>query len=388
MRLTRSCASGLCQSPIDQPDRFWGIGDRGPNIKPGAIADRYGTEQLRPLASIDGAKIMPLPSTGPALARFRIDADSVYLEEVINLTGTDGLPISGLPTPYSRHAEFEPIYDLAGSALPTDPNGVDSEGITAMPDGSFWIAEEYGPSLLRVDRKGRVMCRWIPRGLASSFVGATYPVVEALPAIAAARKLNRGFEGIAASADGTALFVAFQSPLAHPDRDAHERSRHVRIWKLDAQTGSLLAEYVYPLDDPESFRRDAAVGKVSRDDIKISEIHLMPDGDLLVLERITLSTKIYRCPLYSATGTPANLSDPDTRPTLEQMSRRDLQTANIELLEKTVVFSSDDHSEIPADQEGMVLLGSGKLLLSNDSDFGIEGAETQFWIVDIGKTVN
>ena len=384
MRLTRSLASGLCQSAADAPHIFWGVGDRGPNIKPDIAADQYGTEHLRPLAAIDGAKVMPMPSIGPALARFRIDGCSVVLEKVIELTDADGRPISGLPVPYGPHAEFEPVYDLEGNALPTDANGVDSEGIAAMPDGSFWIAEEYGPSLLRVDRQGRVLVRWIPRGLQASFVDATYPVIEALPAIASARKLNRGFEGIAASTDGLTLFVAFQSPLAHPNRKAHERSQHVRIWKLDAQTGSLLSEYVYPFDGPESFRRDAAAGKVSRDDIKISEIHLMPDGDLLVLERITLSTKIYRCPLHSATGTPVNLSDPDTRPTLEQMSRRDLQTANIELLEKNLVFSSDDHLEIPADLEGMIHLGSGKLLLSNDSDFGIEGAETQFWIVDIG----
>ena len=383
MRLTRSLASGLCQSPLDAPDIFWGVGDRGPNIKPDAAADRYGTEHLRPLAAIDGAKIMPLPSTGPALARFRINGDRLILEEVTALTDANGQPISGLPVPYSPQAEFEPVYDLAGNALPTDPNGVDSESITAMPDGSFWIAEEYGPSLLRVDREGRVLVRWVPHGLGASFDGATYPVIEALPAIAAARKLNRGFEGIAASADGCHLFVAFQSPLAHPDREAHERSRHVRIWQLDAECGTLLAEYIYSLDDPDSFRRDAVAGKVSRDDIKISEIQLMPGGDLLVLERITLSTKIYRCALGLAFAAPVAMSLPETRPTLEQMSRKDLKTAGVALLEKTLVLSSDNHPEIPADLEGLILLGTGDLLLSNDSDFGIEGAETQFWILEI-----
>ena len=382
MRLTRSLASGLCQSPLDAPDIFWGVGDRGPNIKPGIAADRYGTEHLRPLAAIDGAKIMPLPSTGPALARFRIDGDAILLEAVVDIADADGQPISGLPVPYGPHAEFEPVYDLDGNALPTDPNGVDSEGIAAMPDGSLWIAEEYGPSLLRVDRQGRVLVRWVPHGLGASFGGATYPVVEALPAIAAARKLNRGFEAIAASADGATLFVAFQSPLAHPNREAHERSRHVRIWQLDAESGALLAEYIYPLDDSDSFRRDATAGKVSRDDIKISEIQLVPGGDLLVLERITLSTKIYRCALGMAFAAPATMSLPETRPTLEQMSRKDLKAAGIALLEKTPVFSSDDHPDIPADLEGMILLASGELLLSNDSDFGIEGAETQFWILD------
>jgi Esterase-like activity of phytase len=147
MRLTRSLASGLCQSPLDAPDIFWGVGDRGPNIKPGSAADKYGTEHLRALAEIDGAKIMPLPATGPALARFRLSGDTVVLEAVVEITDANGTGISGLPVPYGPHAEFEPVYDLAGAPLPTDPNGADSEGIAAMPDGSFWIAEEYGPSL-------------------------------------------------------------------------------------------------------------------------------------------------------------------------------------------------------------------------------------------------
>lgn len=383
MCLTRSLASGLCQSPLDPPDIFWGVGDRGPNIKPDVAADRYGTEHLRPLAAIDGAKIMPLPSTGPALARFRIEGDAVILEAVIDITNASGAAISGLPIPYSPHAEFEPVYDLAGAPLPTDPSGADSEGITAMADGSFWISEEYGPSLLRVDRQGRVTVRWVPSGLGPSFDGANYPVIDALPAIAVARKLNRGFEAIAATPDGKSLFVAFQSPLAHPDRDAHERSRHVRIWQLDAENGALLAEYIYPLDDPDIFRRDADAGEVSRDDIKISEIGLTGDGHLLVLERISLTTNIYRVALRPSLAAPAALSNPQTRPTLEQMSRKDLKIAGISLLEKSLVFSSDDHPDICPDLEGMILLGTSELLLSNDSDFGIEGAETQFWRVSL-----
>ncbi len=181
--------------------------------------------------------------------------------------------------------------------------------------------------------------------------------------------------------------MAFQSPLAHPDREAHERSRHVRIWQLDAGDGALLAEYIYPLDDSDSFRRDADAGRVSRDDIKISEIQLTGDGNMLVLERITLSTKIYRVSVHADAAAPFSLSRPETRPTLEQMSRKDLQAAGVPLLDKTLVFSSDDHPEICADLEGMILLNGNQLLLSNDSDFGIEGAQTQFWLVSLADAL-
>jgi Esterase-like activity of phytase len=387
MKLTRSLASGLCQSPLDPPNVFWGVGDRGPNIKPASLLKKYGVEVVRDLCGVDGAKIMPLPNTGPAIGRFRIDGENLILEATFDLIGSDGCPIGGLPIPGGPHDELEPVYDLAGQPLATNPNGADSEGIAALPDGGFWIAEEYGPSLLRCDNRGRVNMRWVPIGMGHCFAGASYSVVEALPALASARKLNRGFESIAISPDGAIIYVAFQSPLAHPDRTAHERSRHVRIWALDGATGALKAEYIYPLDDPDTFLRDAGWGKVGRDDIKVSEIVLTPDGDLLVLERITQSTKIYRVALTRHKAAPAALSQSDTRPTLEQMSRKEVGRAQLPTLSKALVISTDDYPEISPDLEGMLLLSPNQLLLSNDSDFGIEGAQTQFWLVELDKSL-
>jgi hypothetical protein len=381
MRLTRSLASGLCRSLKDDAGTFWGVGDRGPNVKPQSVADQYGSEHLRTLSKLDGAKIMPLPTSGPAIARFRISDKRILLEAVIELTDADGDAITGLPVPSGPHSECEPVYDLLGAPLGTDNRGADTEGITAMPDGTFWISEEYGPSLLRVDRSGRVVVRWVPKGEGRCFEGANYPVEEKLPSLASARKLNRGFEAIAATPDGSRIVVAFQSPLAHPDRDAHEHSRHVRVWALDATSGALIAEYIYPLDAPETFCRDAAVGLVRTGDIKISEVQLTETGTMLVLERASLTTKIYNVTLDPQAIAPAFLSDPDRRPTLEQMSREQLHEAGIAMLSKVLILSTDDHPEICGDLEGMILLDEKTLLLSNDSDFGIEGAQTQFWLV-------
>ena len=383
MILTRSLASGLCQSPLDPPDTFWGVGDRGPNIKPRTLIKKYGVETVTDLVAIDGAKIMPLPASGPAIGKFKIQGDTIELLAVFDLTGPDGQSIGGLPVPDGPHAETEPVYDLTGQRLATNPNGADSEGIAALPDGGFWIAEEYGPSLLKCDGAGRVILRWVPKGTAHCFTGACYPIIDVLPVLARARKLNRGFEAIATSLDGKKLYVAFQSPLAHPDRAAHETSRHVRIWELDGATGDLIAEYIYPLDEPDTFLRDAGWGKVERSDIKISEIVLTPEGDLLVLERISDTTKIYAVKLTPDKIAPVALCDPATRPTLEQMSRKDVGRAQIPTLTKTLILSTDDHPQISPDLEGMLLLSSGHLLLANDSDFGIEGVETVFWLVEL-----
>ena len=382
MRLTRSLASGLTRAPGDDPGVFWGVGDRGANISPAAGASRYGIAALRDLAGIDGAKVMPWLAVGPALARLRLHGNRVELEELHDLADSNGKPIGGLPLPGTAHAEHEPVFDLAGRPLAPGPGGADSEGIAALPDGTFWIAEEYGTSLLRVSRTGTVIERWVPRGMAQSFIGAGYPVREVLPAIAAARKLNRGFEGIAASADGSVLYAALQSPLAHPDRAAHRASDLLRIWELSAADGALLGEHIYPLDPPESFRRDCAASRVRKDDVKVAELQLNSSGELLVMERVTQTTKIYRTRLSPSTRAPAGLSDPDTRPTLEQRTRADLVAAGVPLLEKTLILSSDDHPELCADLEGMVLLGERQLLLANDSDYGVDGAETQFFLAE------
>lgn len=382
MRLTRSLASGLTRAPGDGEGVFWGVGDRGPNIGPADGLERYGLESLRDLTGIDGAKVMPLLAVGPALARLRLQGDRITLEALHDLTDSTGTAIGGLPIPGAAHAESEPVFDLAGQPLTPGPGGADSEGIAALSDGTFWIAEEYGPSLLHVSRCGQVLERRVPRGMEQSFAGARYPVRAVLPEIAAARKLNRGFEGIAASDDGSVLFVALQSPLAHPDRAAHSGGDVVRIWEISTADGALLGEHVYPLDPPESFRRDCAAGPVRKDDVKVAELQLDGAGGLLVMERVTQTTKVYRTDLSHQSRAPAALSDPATRPTLEQLTRGEFAAAGVPLLEKTLLVSSDDHPELCADLEGMVLLGAGKLLLANDSDYGVEGTATQFFLVE------
>jgi len=377
MALHRSLTSGLCRRAGDPPGTFWGVGDRGPNIKPKDAVARYGLDHLAPLAALEGAKIMPLPATGPALARFRLAGDRVELEAVMPLRAPDGTPLDGLPPPELPGAETEPAFALDGTPLTCSPDGADSEGIAARRDGLFWIAEEYGPSLLLTDETGVVLRRLIPEGSAARYAGSRVPVVEALPAITAARKLNRGFEALATSPDQATLYLAFQSPLAHPDRAAHDAANVVRIWALDALTGAFSGEYAYPLDPPASFRRDCAAGPVAGNDVKVSELAALGDGSLLVLERVTLSTHLYRVTL----GEPVRpeFLDPAHRPTLEQVGR-----GAVPLLAKERVFSSDEQPDLCGDLEGLILLDDGSLLLSNDSDYGTEGAETQFWRVAPG----
>lgn len=387
LRMTRGLGSGLTRRAGDPPGTVWAIGDRGPNFKVKLARKRYGVEGLDPLRGIDGAKIMPALEHGPALVELRVEGTRVTAVRALALRGANDAPLSGLPVPASQAAECEPIFGLDGRPLGTDPSGVDSEGTEACADGGFWIGDEYGPSLLRTDAHGMVTSRWVPADSHVHYEGAAYPVVAALPAIASARRLNRGFEALALSADEHWLTLAFQSPLAHPDRAAHESSRNLRLWRLEAATGALAAEYLYPLDPSHAFRRDIALGEFRQSDVKVSEILMLDDDHLLVLERGSASTKFYRVRLGDEHIVPSAFSDPETRPTLEQLDDPALAAAGIVPLAKTLVLDTDDAPDIPADLEGAVLLSPTELLIVNDSDFGVEGVATQFWRITFDTPV-
>lgn len=375
MTLRQGFGSGLAARPGDPPGHFWAVGDRGPNIKVREAIRRYGLDHLAPLGEVGGAKIMPRLDVGPALAQFRIVNDAVELVGWFPVRDRDGQRISGLPNPESEHLLSEPVFDLAGVPLAADPDGLDTEGLVATRDGGFWVGDEFGPSLVRLDAQGQVVKRLLPAESGRAAGDGE------LPAIAARRQLNRGFEALAITADEAWLYLAFQSPLAHPDASAHREARHVRIWRLDAATGAVLAQFAYQLDPPETFERDNAAGKFEREDIKVSELLWLAGDRLLVLERGSATTKLYVCAMDCEPLDASHL-DQGTRPTLEELSAA-TDRPSFATLSKQLILSSDDHPELSADLEGMVLLSPSEILLVNDNDFGVEGAETAFWRISL-----
>lgn len=373
MHLLSGFGSGLTRRAGDPPGTLWATGDRGPNVSPKVMAERYGLSRMDSIEE-RGAKVMPQPEIGPAIACLRIGDGQVELVEQIRLTKAGGTPVSGLPPRSSDHARSEPAYDLDGNRLPPDPSGLDTEGIVAFANGEFLLGDEFGPSLVRVDESGRMLARHVPQGCAVDEAG--YPVHPDLPAIAAKRQLNRGFEALALSPDEQTLYLAFQSPLAWPDEAAHKAGRHLRIWALDARTLQPQAQYAYPLDPPESFRRDVAKGEIDWSDLKVSELVALDARTLLVLERASATTKLYRVQPGPGSALGQEHWDSAHRPTLEELSA---QGSGFPALGKTLLLSTDDTPQIGPDLEGMAVLSPNELLLVSDNDFGVEGAQTQFW---------
>ncbi len=378
LKVTRGVGSGLATGP---DGRIWAVGDRGPNLKVRLAVERYGLGHLAEHRGSDGAKVMPSLEIGPALSELRVGVDRVEIVRTVPLRDAAGRTLSGLPVPGGPNNRSEPAIGIDGRVIAPDPSGADSEGVAPLSDGGFWVGDEYGPSLLRVGADGAVAVRWVPAGCEDLFAGALYPVEGALPAIAARRRLNRGFEAIALSPDERWLHLAFQSPLSHPDDATHERARHVRLWRLDAGTGAVAAEWLYPLDAPESFRRDSEAGEVGRSDVKVSEIVAVGSDRLMVLERVSLTTKLYLVELKESATLDAEFLSEGTRPTVEELSADG--ATGLPVLAKRLLLSSDDLPGLGADLEGVALLSPRSLLLVNDNDFGIEGVATRFWRVDL-----
>ena len=337
LRLTLSVGSGLSRRAGDLAGRVWGLGDRGPNLKIKTAIKLYGLEVLRPLKDRRGAKMMPLPGFQPMLAELQASADRVELIRTVPLRTLAG-PLLGRPLPGGDNAAMEPTFDIAGQPLDPTTAGCDPEGVAALADGSFWVSEEYGPSLMKVGADGVVQARWVPIGL--DLAGGE----ARLPARALRRRLNRGFEGLAISGDERWIYAVFQSALEG------EAPMATSIWKLDARDGSLAAEYAYPFDPPDSFPKDLAAGEATPDDLKVCELIWLAPDRLLVLERMTRDARLYRVDL-AAPG----------------------------LLAKTLVFTTDDHPQVAQDLEGATLLNDREILLATDNDFAVEGAQTRFY---------
>ena len=310
------------------------------------ISDTTATKVVVILIAV--AIQLPLPLFGPTLCELEVVGGSVELIRTLPLLAA-GRPISGRAPPGAVEAAMEPTYGVDGVVLAPDPDGADTEGVAALADGTFSVADEYGPSILNVEPGGEVTERWWPKGRPTPH--ATIPARNILPHSAKHRRLNRGFEGIAVTPDGQTLYVALQSALTGDD------NQNSRIWALDARTGERQIEFIYPFERPKRFLRDARAGKVSGRDLKICDLAWAGPGRLLVLERISRSTKIFSVALRGET------------------------------LEKRLVLDTDETPQIAPDLEGMVLTSDREVILVNDNDFGTEGARTAFFRVTFDHPV-
>ncbi len=379
MELSVGYASGAFHMPGDAESVVYFITDRGPNIAcEGDAEDLIGLNQDVMCKGDKDGKIFPVPEFDPTIYKMSISADGeVTVDEEIPLKGKDGKKLNGLSNILTRNPA-EKAYSAEGKEMAQSNDGFDSESLVRLKDGTFWISDEYGASIAHVAADGTVLDRLVPEGIEGDYADASYPVHGKLPSIIMKRPLNRGIESLAVSPDEKSLYFVMQSPLANPDQDAYKKSRTVRLFKFDIASQKVAGEFVYEMDTPESFVADNAKKPAKQNDVKISEMVATGADQLLVLERISKTTKLYKVDLSRGATVPASFDDMATTPSLEQLKADELATNKVVPLEKSLTFNSDDHKDMPSKIEGVALINPTTLLLATDNDFGIAGDKTSF----------
>jgi hypothetical protein len=223
-------------------DEVYGLSDRGPNVD-----GRTDTE-----------KVLPVPDFQPRINRYRLSDGAAVLEKTIRLAGTDGAPLRGLVDPKANTGET--LVDIDGAPLPTSDHGLDTEGLVALPDGTFWVSDEYGPFLVHFDAEGKELERLSP------FDGS-------LPRELSLRTPNQGMEGLTITPDGSTLVGIMQSALKTPGLEGSAKSvAFTRIVTVNLATKAV-GEYLYPLANPQKSK------------VAVSEITALTNTTFLVDER-------------------------------------------------------------------------------------------------------
>ena len=342
--------------------------DRGPN------AGEVGL--LRP---------MLLPDFTPRLIRFELDRATGGLEFTghVMLEDKNGNPLTGLSNLSLTHGTANTPYndeapaDLFGNVLPSDPLGGDFEGMAVDPqDGSYWLVDEYRPSIYHFHKSGRLKDRFVPVGTAAAagMPAGTFGT-EVLPAVLAQRRINRGFEAVVVREGKVYAFM--QSPLRNPPTLTNgnlNAMRNVRVVELDPKAGTT-RQFIYVLDNPNL----GGTGNTRAD--KIGDAATLGGDQFLVLERdddavdsdaaTKVEKKIYRFSLDGASDV-TGLPDFIGGKSIDQMTADELAAAGVTPIGKTlhVDLAAAGYDEVEK-VEGLAVVDEDTLAVINDNDFTV-----------------
>jgi hypothetical protein len=344
--------------------RFITHPDRGPNAEPTVLRG----QTRRPFA---------LPNFQCEVVRFELDrvTGSFTILDRVKLTRADGVtPITGLPNLQAgaqglAYTDELPI-DLNGNDLNNDPFGADLEGISVDASGTWWMVDEYRPAIYNFTSTGRLIDRYIPAGTAASVNAAvgTYGN-EALPAVYAQRRSNRGFE--ACAIEGDILYAFIQTSLDNPDSPTDATSKAspwCRILAFNTVTKQVVGEYLYPM-----FEKAGSCDK-------IGDAVSLGGGKFFVVERddatgLAARKYVFEINLKGATNLlNAAALLPQGR-TWETMTFAELAALGVRSVKKTKAVYLPGVGYGNVDKvEGIARINATTFAVINDNDFGVGGS--------------
>ncbi len=388
MNLTVALGSGAFRSPLDAPGKLWLVTDRGPAI---ACADARRLIGVEPEAACGGGRegsIYPLPGFVPSIYGIEIGPEfSAKITAVLPLKGRSGRPVTGRPTPASLGPKPEAVFGIDGKPLPVDPSGVNPEALVRLSDGSFWIADAFGPSLVEVVPDGTIRRRFVPAGAGEDFKDSDAEVTATLPPILRQRRSGQGFRALALSPDEQFLYTLTAAPLALPDGAGARGVRRLRLFKIERASGAVIGEYLYATEMAERSTADgearARVHGEVRGEVRVVEMAAVGQDRLMILEQIEKSSRMYLATLDESARVPPDLDAAEARPPLETLDEVELAARGIKPLAKALVFESEKIPGLSGRIEGFALFSPTELIAINDNDFGTDGVRTQMFRISL-----
>lgn len=340
---------------------FYALTDRGPN---GDIPKYVQNGKEVP------SKIFPAPNFTPSIGVLKIDQNKAEIVEKIELKDPTGKKITGLPLPSNKIGSTGEIaLDLALNELGYDLNGLDPEGIAIDKEGNFWIADEYGPFIIKVDKNGTVLEKLEPG--------------KGLPEIIKNRVPNRGFEGLTIDKKGN-IYAAVQSTL-NINNKTKNKAIFTRIIKFNPMTKEIKT-YGYPID--KNYK--------SNSDAKIGDIYAVEEDKILLIEQGKQNGKMENL-IYSVDFSGAD--DITNLDNLESMG----ENIDVNLGIKKLLVNLREHNWTTEKAEGLTLLPDNKTIaVINDNDFGMtvekdlhnqnltlkkNKEESQIWLIKLKEKI-
>lgn len=358
--------SGLFPIPNTNGKEFWTLSDRGVNID-GASAN---TSTCRPTYD----KIFSFPSYSPKIHRIRIQGDSVQILQSITIKRPDGTGATGIlnPTGFgSTAAELvstDTVLNCANFSKKTaakDVWALDCEGLVVDKDGNFWVCEENGPTIWKLNPNGIVINRYSPY---ANLIGAQ-PEDLQIDTCFKYRKNNRGFENITIAPNGK-IYALIQSPLLYPNSTVGQATRVHRLLEIDPIT-NLQKMYAY-LND--GIIGAAGSNQIRLQDWKLGDMAAINDTTFLVLEAAARGTsdikRLYKISLNGATVVKSGFSY--SAKTLENLADSlGLATAGVIPVKKTLVMDllANGWPAAYDKAEGLAIINDSTIAICNDNDF-------------------
>lgn len=211
-------ASDLYFDPLTKT--YFGIPDRGPG---GGVID-YATRVQEFTLDVN-------PATG-AIGNFALKRTIIFKD-------AQGQPFNGLNPGLLNNGN----KSVLGRSF-------DPEGLVVGKTGTFFVSDEYGPSVYEFDRNGKFLRAFqTPANLVPREASSTLNFVDGRPTITTGRQDNRGFEGIARTPDGSKLYAIMQDPLVNEGaQNDGRRSQNLRIVEFDVATGQPGKQFIYQLE--------------------------------------------------------------------------------------------------------------------------------------------